>query len=198
MLPFMRTPLVIPFLFVLCAILAPVKAQDPTERLRDELTKIDQSRAKLNQDEKSIREKLKRLEAPAADANAVPANAGDSEERLRGQLAEIQQVRAVLNKNEQFISEELKELKVPLDTIQGVSDICPVHNIRMRVRRAPIVYGLLIAYVPFDLRKRQFPFALKYWAGGCIVRDKSTALIYTCPECLRAEKHWISDHNQRQ
>jgi hypothetical protein len=169
--------------------------------LRADFVQLQQARVKADQEEKSIREKLNRLEAPSDGAPTFPSNSRDSEERLRGRLAEIQQVRAVLEKQEQFISEGLKELKIPLDTTQGVSNFCPVHKIRMGVRRVHIAYGLLMPRLtdpPFDLRKRQFPFALDYWRGGCIIQGKSTALIYICPECQRAERQWISDHNQRQ
>ncbi|MEI7775176.1 MAG: hypothetical protein WCK17_10425 [Verrucomicrobiota bacterium] len=70
---------------------------------------------------------------------------------------------------------------------------------RCRIVRAPISYGLH-RYVPHDsslsVRHREFPFALNYWLGGCVVGDYTEAKIYVCSECQRDEKLWRKKHSK--
>ena len=91
------------------------------------------------------------------------------------------------------------ELQAGRDTTKGVSNVCPVHKAQMRIARAPIVYGLLMVRPtdpPRDVRSREFPFALDYLAGGCVVGDYTEAKIYICPDCQHAEKQWRKTHSK--
>jgi len=47
------------------------------------------------------------------------------------------------------------------------------------------------------MRTRIVFVILNYWRGGCIIRDKSKALVYICPECQRAEKRWIREQKSK-
>lgn len=135
-------------------------------------------------------------------ALCVPARAQRNVERVREQLAEIQRIRAALVQKEKALREELKILEGALDTTESVSNICPVHSVKMQTKRVPIGYGMRAqspTAPPFDVRKREFPFALNYWRGGCETSDLSPAdaVIYICPGCQRAEKKWSNEHRSK-
>ncbi len=121
------------------------------------------------------------------------------QQELREELKEIQRDLQTLTQRERELAVRLKELEAGRDTTKGVSNICPVHKTEMRIVRAPIYYGLH-GYAPRDsslsVRHREFPFALNYWLGGCVVGDYTEAKIYICPDCQRAEKQWRKKHSK--
>ncbi|MEA3187067.1 MAG: hypothetical protein QOD99_897 [Chthoniobacter sp.] len=122
-----------------------------------------------------------------------------TEERLHGELREIQQVRETLDQRERAVTARIEEIQAGRDTTNGISNVCPVHNSQMRIVRAPITYGVPLVRPgdpPPDVRSREFPFALEYWPGGCVVGDYTRAKIYVCPVCQRAEKQWKKTHNR--
>jgi hypothetical protein len=82
----------------------------------------------------------------------------------------------------------------------GVSNVCEIHHVEMMKTNVPIQYGL-IGYSDWALMLQaastnSFPHARGDVPGGCIVGHNSPrqALIYVCPQCLKAQEQWISKH----
>ena len=115
----------------------------------------------------------------------------------RRESEEIQEILQILTERERAYATILKKIEAGRDTTEGVTNICPAHKTKMRVIRAPISYGLP-GYGPHDpsptVRLREFPFALDYWLGGCVVGAYTEAKIYVCSDCQRAEKQWRKQH----
>ena len=136
----------------------------------------------------------------ALSALAAAAPPKTIQQELREELKEIQKEQQRLTQRHRELAARLKEFEAGRDTTKGVSNICPVHKSEMRIVRAPISYGLHRYYGPHDpslsVRHREFPFALNYWLGGCVVGDYTEAKIYICPDCQRAEKEWRKAHSK--
>ncbi len=144
------------------------------EKIREELAKIQKKRDELHQ-------------------------------RYRGEkphsplLAEVRMMQATLDRNEKKLRQDLNEIVPPRDTTKGVNRTCPIHKAEMRVRRVPIVYGLLASDSPPEIKQRVFPYARSWWWGGCVITPHAPdeAIIYVCPACQRAEKRWMATHEVR-
>jgi hypothetical protein len=88
--------------------------------------------------------------------------------------------------------------KTTVDGTRGRSDICEVHHVRMEKKKVQIVYGLMAA-TPFSLAyhaasTNSFPHADDVAGGGCIVDTPKWVMIYSCPECEMARKHWETNY----
>ena len=130
------------------------------------------------------------------------------EEMLRAELKKVQQDRKtvreetqevlkILDEREREILAKLRKVEASLDKTKGISPICPTHNIKMRVERVPVAGGMKILDrndPPWDVRQREFPFALDYFPGGCVTKDNLKAKVYICPDCQRADKQWRKTH----
>jgi hypothetical protein len=84
------------------------------------------------------------------------------------------------------------------DETRGQQNICEVHRLVMSKKAVPIQYGLP-AFSEADRRygeeaSRRFPHAPQVWLGGCIVRYKSRARVYSCQACEQAFKQWRSQN----
>lgn len=169
-------------LILLTAVVVSAIAQETPEAkqqvLRTELEKI-------RREYKALTQRKQKIASQASDA------------ATRRELEEIQLVLQELTQSEDRYVSLLKKIQADWDTTEGVSNICPTHKRKMSVIRAPISYGLTMTFlgnVPPEIRQREFPFALDYWRGGCVVRPYTKAKIYSCPDCQRAEKQWRNTH----
>lgn len=83
-----------------------------------------------------------------------------------------------------------------VDYTENQSDICKVHSIKMEIKAVPIFYGMP-GKKWFDEMKASeelFPNADVEIAGGCILGDKTEALVYHCKECLKAREKWLMEY----
>src|ERR1041385_1220021 len=84
------------------------------------------------------------------------------------------------------------------DLTRGVSPTCEVHATLMTKTNVSILYGLLgqnewnRAYVA--AKQKSFPHVDDDVEGGCIIGRAKEAIIYICPQCLRAQQQWLSEH----
>lgn len=75
----------------------------------------------------------------------------------------------------------------------GESNICEVHQIKMKKIVIPVEYGLR-AY--FSECEAQFPHGNTVENAGCVVRGIKTCLVYRCIECRKewekrdCKEHW--------
>ena len=141
---------------------------------------------KVRHDYKTLTQRKKEIDSQPNDA------------ATRRESEEIQEILPILAESEHYWASLLKKIEAGRDTTEGVSNICPAHNRRMRVIRVPIAYGLLAIRRDPSLERRQqeFPFARDYWPGGCVVGPYTEAKIYICPDCQRAEKEWRKAHSK--
>lgn len=68
---------------------------------------------------------------------------------------------------------------------------CELHNVKLENGFAPIRYGLL--FIPDDYikaRKKLFPNANTFVAGGCIVGFRERTELEFCTLCREAEENW--------
>ncbi len=70
----------------------------------------------------------------------------------------------------------------------------------MRVGDVSIAYGLLCPEKAYsEARKKLFPNAHLYLAGGCVVTPGSpkTEKVLYCPSCRKAEAEWQEKHGKK-
>lgn len=118
------------------------------------------------------------------------------DEKQRQELEENEQLEQVFHTKLDETYAYKKQISAPLDETKGISNICPVHHCAMKAVVVPINYGMLLpldSNPPEPLRQREFPYARRWWPGGCVSSDTSPAFakIYVCPDCGRAEKQWL-------
>ena len=153
-------------------------------------TKQQSLRAELEK----VRHDYKTLTQRKYEIDSQPNDAA-----ARRESEESQEILPILAEREHYWASLLRKIEAGRDTTEGVSNICPAHNRKMRVIRVPIAYGLLAirrSDPSLELRHQEFPFALDYWPGGCVVGPYTEAKIYICPDCQRAEKEWRKAHSK--
>jgi hypothetical protein len=183
------------FLALVLPLVALAESGQLERDFREQLRKIHELREEYKQREGKITAEIKRLDANEGSNAPLTESLQARKKRLRTELKEVQALLETLEQEEREGTALLRELEAGRDATKGVSNICPVHNVQMRVVRAPIVYGLqMVRRDEFDARKREFPFARKVHWGGCVLQDYTEAKIYVCPKCQEAEKRWRKTH----
>lgn len=76
-------------------------------------------------------------------------------------------------------------------------EICEVHHCGMQRKSARIVYGMLGTLYTNDELKTLFPHSQEFVAGGCILGDRKTDLIFVCSQCKNAYGDWHKIHARR-
>ena len=75
--------------------------------------------------------------------------------------------------------------------------ICEVHHCKMQRELVPVTYGLLgYLYTPEEL-KTLFPHHQEFVAGGCIVDERKTDRLFTCPKCKVTYANWVKINARR-
>lgn len=147
----------------------------------------------------TLRRELEELRRSEKEISARVDELAKREPRLRPDerncLSESRALLPVLKTNVQQISIRLKLAEKGLDGTQGINPDCPVHACRMKVEKCPIRYGMLLVRQedpPEAIRRKYFPFAQKYYMGGCVTDRYSpdVAKVYVCEACRKAEKAW--------
>src|SRR5882672_4752045 len=86
-----------------------------------------------------------------------------------------------------------REVRATLDRLAdqtvGGTNVCPVHHVALSTQSVDMVYGLLRPTRPEpmpDLRAREFPYAAKWVAAGCMVGESypKKAKVLQCVNCL--------------
>ena len=87
--------------------------------------------------------------------------------------------------------------KAARDHTKGTSDVCPVHNVKMKARYVPTVD--FDARYDMDLRltvQKNFPFARENisvgWGLFYDPRSPKAGKIFVCPQCVAGMHDWIS------
>ena len=86
------------------------------------------------------------------------------------------------------------------DQTVGGTDVCPVHHVSLSTQSVNMVYGRLLSPsrpepMP-DLRAREFPYATKWVAAGCMVDESfpKKAKVLQCVKCLSEQEAWYVAH----
>jgi len=81
------------------------------------------------------------------------------------------------------------------DQTVGGTNVCPMHHVSLSTQSVNMVYGLLRPSRPEpmpDLRAREFPYATKWVAAGCMVDESfpKKAKVLQCVKCLSEQEAW--------
>src|SRR6266481_742211 len=83
------------------------------------------------------------------------------------------------------------------DLTKSESSLCEVHRIKMKAKLVPIRYGLPMYPSPLAFGEGyvdaigSFPHAPDHVSGGCVVRSKTRALVFSCPRCEANRVEWV-------
>src|SRR6266550_857438 len=92
-----------------------------------------------------------------------------------------------------------QEVRATLDRLAdqtvGGTNVCPVHHVSLSTQSVDMVYGLIRPARPEptpDLRTREFPYATKWVAAGCIMDESfpKKAKVLQCVKCLSEQEAW--------
>jgi hypothetical protein len=68
--------------------------------------------------------------------------------------------------------------------------ICRLHNQKLRVGKAEIIYGLVRNQEYFETQEEIFPFANTVILGGCMITNKKFKNVGYCEKCREALFEW--------
>lgn len=73
-------------------------------------------------------------------------------------------------------------------------DICPLHGIKMKSSRLPMVYGMpsQLEFEEMRVGKSLFPYGRVYLLAGCVVKARKFSQGFICFECVKARNTWMA------
>jgi hypothetical protein len=88
---------------------------------------------------------------------------------------------------------------VEVDPDRDRRTVCELHQVKMRVRLAPIRYGFAMPGEPDEgtVRASLFPNEVHRVGGGCVYGPARFAQVRSCPRCERARAAWNEEHARR-
>jgi hypothetical protein len=75
-----------------------------------------------------------------------------------------------------------------------VTDICPVHGIKMQSVKMRVVYGMpsRLEFEEKRVGKSLFPYGRDYILAGCVVKPEKFRQGFICPKCVKARNEWMA------
>ena len=86
------------------------------------------------------------------------------------------------------------------DYTKGVSEICPVHKIKMTKASIDVVYGLPTEslFEESQIDEKKFPFAQQFVLGGCVIGENIDVTVFHCSKCIKARKLWLKQKKKKR